>query len=145
MRHTLFPIALLALSGVAASDQPHEGSWKDATVTDIVAYTAGGPTGKGYVVVTFAANGTGTPNCASGYPRSVVIDTSTPGGAYAAAITQSAFLSGMFLAVTGTGACSVTPTIETAASVHETGGINSAAATMGVSPSARVRPSQPGR
>ena len=84
MRHTLFPIALLALSGVAASDQPHEGSWKDAKVTDIMAYTAGGHEGKGYVVVTFAANGTGTPNCASGYPRSVVIDLSTPGGAYAA-------------------------------------------------------------
>jgi len=120
MRHTLFPIALLALSGVAASDQPHEGSWKDAKVTDIMAYTAGGHEGKGYVVVTFAANGTGTPNCASGYPRSVVIDLSTPGGAYAASIAQSAFIIGSSsLTVTGTGNCSVTPTIETAASVQE--------------------------
>jgi hypothetical protein len=119
MRCTLFLLALLALSGVAVSDQPH-GSWKDAKVTDILAHTAGGPEGKGYLVVTFAANGTGTPNCASGYPRSVVIDLSTQGGAFAAAIVQSALLLGSSsLTVTGTGACSVTPTIETAASVQE--------------------------
>ena len=38
---------LLSLSSVAASDQPH-GSWKDAKVTDVTAYAAGGPAGTGY-------------------------------------------------------------------------------------------------
>jgi len=120
MQRVLFSVTLLALSSMAVSDQPHGGTWKDAQVADITVYTTGGNEGKGYVVVTFAANGTGTPSCASGYPRSVVIDMSTPGGAYAASIAQSAFIIGSSsLTVTGTGNCSVTPTIETAASVQE--------------------------
>jgi hypothetical protein len=120
MKSVLFSLALLAVSSAAVSDQPRGGSWKDAKVTDITAHTAGGTEGKGYVVVTFAANGTGIASCASGYPRSVVIDVSTPGAAYAAAMAQSAFLSGMPLTVTGTGACNVVPNVETAASVQET-------------------------
>jgi hypothetical protein len=120
MKRALFPLTLLALSSAAASDQPH-GSWKDAHVTDVTVYAAGGPAAKGYVVVTFAANGTGTPSCANGYPRSVAIDLSGPGGAFAAAIMQTALLSGMSsLTVTGTGTCSVSPTTQTLASVQET-------------------------
>jgi hypothetical protein len=143
MKRALFLLALLALSGVAAADQPHAGSWKDAKITDIVVHTVGGPEGKGYVVITFAGNGTGTPNCASGYPRSVVIDLSTQGGAFAAAIAQTARLTGMGLTVTGTGSCSVTPTIETAASVQEgslgpyNGAVNGAVSPPSLQPGAR--------
>jgi hypothetical protein len=122
MKRALLPLTLLALSGTAASDQPH-GSWKGAHVTDITAYAAGGPAAKGYVVVTFAENSLGTPSCANGYPRSVVIDSSTPGGAFAAALMQTALLTGSSsLTVTGTGICNVSPTIETLASVQETAG-----------------------
>jgi hypothetical protein len=71
MKHfKLVPALLLSLSSVAASDQPHAGrSWKDAGVTNVTAYTTGGAAGKSYVVVTLSSNGTGTPSCASGYPR----------------------------------------------------------------------------
>jgi hypothetical protein len=110
---------LLCLASAVAADQPH-GSWKDAQVTSVVAYSAGGPAGKGYVVVTFTSNGTGTPGCASGYPRDVVIDISTPGGAFAAAIAQTAKLSSMSVTATGTGTCTVSPTTETLASIQET-------------------------
>ena len=126
MQRVLFSVTLLALSSMAVSDQPHGGTWKDAQVADITVYTTGGNEGKGYVVVTFAANGTGTPSCASGYPRSVAIDFSTPGGGgFAAAVMQSALLSGMPVTVTGTGSCSVSPTIETVASIQETAHTNS--------------------
>jgi hypothetical protein len=122
MKRVLFSLALLTVSSVAVSDKPHGGSWKDAKVADITVHAAGGTEGKGYVVVTFAANGAGGPSCASGYPRSVVIDISTPGGAFAAAISQSAFLMGPLgtVTVTGTGTCSVSPSIETVDSVQET-------------------------
>ena len=140
MQRVLFSVTLLALSSMAVSDQPHGGTWKDAQVADITVYTTGGNEGKGYVVVTFAANGTGTPSCASGYPRSVAIDFSTPGGGgFAAAVMQSALLSGMPVTVTGTGSCSVSPTIETVASVQETG--RTGPMTMSSGP---VPPSQPG-
>ena len=122
---TSFLALLLPLSSAVAADQ-HHGTWKDAQVADITVYTTGGNEGKGYVVVTFAANGTGTPSCASGYPRSVAIDFSTPGGGgFAAAVMQSALLSGMPVTVTGTGSCSVSPTIETVASIQETAHTNS--------------------
>jgi hypothetical protein len=114
------PLALLALLVLSSAAYAGGSTWKDAKVSDITVYAAGGPEGKGYVVVTFAANGAGTPNCASGYPRSVVIDLSTAGGAYAAAIAQSAYLMGSSsLTVTGTGTCTVSPTTETVASVQE--------------------------
>jgi len=115
MQRVLFLLALLAVSSVAVSDKPHGGSWKDVNVTDITAYTTGGPEGKGYLIVTFSSNGTGTPSCASGYPRNLAI-----AGGFAAAIVQSAFLSQAPLTVTGTGTCDVSPTTETMASVHET-------------------------
>jgi hypothetical protein len=118
MKRALFNLTFLALSGVAASDQPHGGSWKDVKVIEVTVYTAGGTSGKGYVVVTFTANGTG-PSCANGYPRSVAIDSSTPGGAFAAGIVQYAFLIGAPLTVTGTGACSVIPNTETLDSIQE--------------------------
>jgi hypothetical protein len=120
---TVLPFILLALSSVAASDQPH-GSWKDMNIVGITAYPVGGTDGKGYVVVTFAANGAGTPSCASGYPRNVAIDLSTAGGAFAASIAQAAKLTGTSVTVTGTGTCTVTSTTETLASIQsqESGG-----------------------
>jgi hypothetical protein len=91
-------------------------------VTEVTVYTAAGPAGKGYVVVTFSSNGTGTPNCASGYPKNLLIDNSSgPSGAFAAAVVQSAMLSVMTVTVTGTGSCSVNPAMETMASIQETG------------------------
>jgi len=114
---TVLPLALLALSSVAASDQPH-GSWKDVKITGITVYAAGGPSEKGSVVVTFAATGRGTPNCASGYPKDVVIDLSTAGGAFAASMAQAAKLTGMSVTVTGAGTCSVTSNTETLASIQ---------------------------
>jgi hypothetical protein len=108
---------LLSLSSVAAP--PPGGSWKDVHVTDITAHAAGGTDGKGYVLVTFASNGTGTPGCASGYPRTVAIDPSTPGGAFAASVAQASFLVGSAVTVMGTGACSVISTAETLASIQE--------------------------
>ena len=115
---TVIPIILLALSSAAVSDPPHVGTWKNANVADIVVHTDGGHDGKGYVVVTFTANGTGGPNCASGYPRSVAIDLSGPGGMSAAHLAHTAFRAGKPLTVTGTGTCSVSPATETVASVQ---------------------------
>ena len=120
MKHALFFSILLALSSVAGSDQSQHGIWKDAQVTSVVAYADGGSSGKGYVVVTFAANGTGSPHCAAGYPRSVAIDLSTAGGGFTAAIVQAAVLTGASMTVLGSGSCSVIPTVETVASVEET-------------------------
>jgi len=119
---TVLSLTLLALSSVVASDQPHGSSWKEVKVAAVTAYTAGGPSGKGYVVVTFSSNGTGTPGCASGYPRDLVIDISTPGGGFAAAIAQSAKLSGMSVTVAGTGTCGVASGTETMASIIESAG-----------------------
>jgi hypothetical protein len=117
MKHSTLVLALLlSMSSVAAP--PAGGSWKDVKVTDITAHPDGGPGGKGYVVVTFSSNGTGTPSCASGYPRNVAIDLSTAGGGFAAAVAQSSFLSDSAVTVTGTGACGV-PTVETLASIRE--------------------------
>jgi len=80
------------------------------SVTDLVVHTDGGPEGKGYIVVTFAANGTGGPSCASGYPRSIAIGFSTPGGAFSASILQTALLGALMpMTVTGTGACTIVP------------------------------------
>jgi hypothetical protein len=69
------------------------------------------------VVVTFSSNGAGTPNCASGYPRDLVIDLSTPGGAFAASTAQAAKVLGEAVTVAGTGICSVPSTTETMASI----------------------------
>jgi hypothetical protein len=125
MKHfRLVPALLLALSSVAASDQPHVGStWKDARVTDLTVYPSGGSGGKGYVVVTYSSNGTGTPSCASGYPRDLVIDLSTPGGAFAGSAAQMSLMSGAVMTVTGTGTCGVIPTAETLASIQQTTGM----------------------
>src|SRR5215831_8800638 len=124
MLHNVKPLTssltlLLPLSNAVAADQPH-GTWKDVQVIDVTVFAAGGPAGKGYVVVTFSANGTGTPGCASGYPRSVAIDNSISGGAFAAGVAQTAFFSQLPLTVTGTGTCSVIPTTETLASIQMT-------------------------
>lgn len=118
MRRALFSITLLALSSVAASDQPHGGIWKDVKVANMAVYATGGPAGKGYVVATFSANGSGTQGCASGYPRDLVIDLSTPGGAFAASVLQAARLTGSSVTAHGTGTCSVIATTETLTSVQ---------------------------
>ncbi len=118
----LAPALLLCVSSVAAPDQPHGGSSsKDVKISDITAHTTGGTGEKGYLVVTFSSNGTGTPDCAKGYPRDLVIDMSTAAGAFAAALAQAGLLTGSAVTVTGTGACSVIPTAETLASIHESG------------------------
>ena len=118
MKHSIVVLALLlSMSSVAAP--PPSGSWKDVMISDITVHPAAGPTGKGYIVVTFSSNGTNTPNCASGYPRSLVVDLSDAGGGFAAAVAQSSFLSGSAVTVTGTGACSVIPTAETLSSIGE--------------------------
>ncbi len=121
MRNALCAITCLAVVSVAASDQPHGGILKDVNITDITVHTVGGNGEKGYVVVTFSSNGTGTPDCAKGYPSDLVIDMSIAGGAFAAALAQAGFLTGSAVSVTGTGACSIVPTAETLASIHELG------------------------
>ncbi len=118
----LVPALLLFLSGVAASDQPHGGSSsKDVRISDITVHTDGGSAGKGYVILTFSSTGTSTPSCASGYPRDLIVDMSIAGGAFAAAVAQSSFLTGSAVTVTGSGTCSVVPTAETLASIRESG------------------------
>ena len=122
-RAALLPLVVLSLSSTAAP--PAGSTWKDAKITDMMTYTAGGPGGKGYVVVTFSANGAGNPpSCASGYPRSVAIDLSTAGGAFAASQLKMALMAGQPITVTGTGSCSVIPTTETVASLEETAAMN---------------------
>lgn len=117
-RALLLPLAFLALSSTAAP--PAGSSWKDAKVTDVTIYTAAGPAGKGYLVVTFAANGTGTPSCASGYPKNLVIDITTDGGRMAAATVMQATMLGSTVTVSGNGSCSVNPSMETMASIQTT-------------------------
>jgi hypothetical protein len=118
MKHSIVVLALLlSMSSVAAP--PPGGSWKDVMISDITVHPDGGPAGKGYIAVTFSSNGTGTPSCASGYPRNLVVDLSIAGGAFAASVAQSSFLTGSAVTVTGTGACSVIPTAETLASIRE--------------------------
>jgi hypothetical protein len=109
-------VLLLSMSSVAAP--PVGSSWKDAKVTDVTVYTAGGAAGKGYVLATLAANGTGTPNCASGYPRNVAIDITTEAGRVAYASMSQSMMFGQAITVTGTGACSVIPNTETLASLQ---------------------------
>jgi hypothetical protein len=118
-RAVLLPVVLLSLSSTAAP--PAGSTWKDAKVTDVTVYTAGGPAGKGYVVVTFAANGAGTPSCASGYPRNLVIDLSAGGGGMAAMLVEQSMMTGQALTVTGSGSCSVNPSMETLASIQSRG------------------------
>jgi len=50
-------------------------------------------------------NSTGMPSCASGYPRNVVIDLATAGGAMAAQEVARSLLIGSLLTVTGSGTC----------------------------------------
>ena len=118
-RLTTLLALLLPLSSAVAADQPH-GTWKDARVTDVTIHTAGGTAAKGYVVVTFAANGAGSPSCASGYPRNPVIDITTEGGKVAFAMMQSAVMLSKLMTVTGTGTCSLIPNTETLASLQTT-------------------------
>jgi hypothetical protein len=118
MKHSALVLALLlSMSSVAAP--PPGGSWKDVKISDITVHADGGSAGKGYIVVTFSSNGTGTASCASGYPRSLVVDLSFAAGAFAASVAQASFLTGSAVTVTGTGACSVIPTAETLASIRE--------------------------
>jgi hypothetical protein len=94
--------------------------WTDAKITNIKVVTSAPTAPKGYVLVAFATNGTGTPNCASGYPRNIAIDLSSQGGALAFAVLEKAVF-GLPLTVTvrGTGACSVVSNADTLASLEE--------------------------
>lgn len=119
-RALLLPAVFLSLASAAAP--PAGSAWKDARVTDVTIYPAGGPGGKGYIVVTFASNGMGTPSCASGYPKNLVLDISTGGGGLAAAMVEQSLMMGSTLTVTGSGTCaaSVNPPMETLASIQAT-------------------------
>jgi hypothetical protein len=76
MKHFKLGLALLLSLSLWASEAAYaDGSvWTDAKITNIKVVTSAPTAPKGYLLVTFAANGTGTPNCASGYPRNVSID-----------------------------------------------------------------------
>jgi hypothetical protein len=119
-RALLLPAIFLSLSSAAAP--PGGSAWKDAKVTDVTIYATGGPGGKGYMVVTFASNGVGTPSCASGYPKNLVIDVSTPGGAMTAAEVERSLMLGSTLTVMGSGTCAagVNHSMETLASIQST-------------------------
>ena len=117
-RALLLPFALLALSSTAAP--PAGSNWKDVKVTDLTIYTAAGAAGKGYVVVTFSSSGTGTPSCASAYPRNVVIDPTAAADDRAVATVQMVMMTGTTVTVTGTGSCSINPSMETMASIQTT-------------------------
>jgi hypothetical protein len=118
-RALLLPLALLALSSTAAP--PVGSSWKDVKVTDLTIYTAAGAAaGKGYVVVTFSSSGTGTPSCASAYPRNVVIDPTPAADDRAVATVEVVMMTGTTVTVTGTGSCSIIPSMETMASIQTT-------------------------
>jgi hypothetical protein len=106
-------LALLSLSTAAAMDGG--GKWTDTTITSI---TANAPA-QGYVLLTLASSSTGTPSCASGEPRNVVIPM-TPGGKEAVGIAESAMMTGKTVTVTGMGTCSVVSTAETLLSIQMT-------------------------
>jgi hypothetical protein len=97
---------VLALAAQAAFAS--QGSWSNVTVTSIIDYVGTG----GVIEVQLSANSTGGPACATTTNR-VVIDPSNPAGAYAAAVAQSARLSGATISFTGAGTCALVSGIET--------------------------------
>jgi len=106
MKRALIPLALAAaLSTATAADQPQGGSWKDVKAEHVTVYATGGPGGEGYAVYTLSTNSTGTPQCASGYPRNVVVDIGKRVGAMAASELEKSMLMGGLLTATGTGTC----------------------------------------
>jgi len=113
-----FSLTLLALASAALADQPPHGTWTDARIAGLVVYTSGGPQNKGYVVVTLQANGTGSPSCAAGYPRSVAVDLTVEGSRMALGELERSMLMGQSITLTGSGACTVQATVETLASVE---------------------------
>jgi hypothetical protein len=117
MKHPKLFLALILLI-FSASAYAGGSTWTGASIINMTAYATGGTEGKGYVIVTLSSNGAGTPDCARGYPRNVAIDLSTPGGAFAAALAQSARLMGATVTVTGAGNYTVIPTAETLASIQ---------------------------
>jgi hypothetical protein len=118
MRRALIALALLAFS--IATAFAGVSTFTEAKIASTTVYTSGGSAAKGYLVVTFTSNGVGTPGCASGYPRNIVIDLSTDGGKFAATVFAKAEMLGSAITATGTGMCSVIPTAETLLSVQET-------------------------
>jgi hypothetical protein len=114
MKHFTLFLAFLLSSAAAYAG----GIWTDAKITNIAVYTSAPSAPKGYVLVTFASTGTGTPSCASGYPRNIAIDVSSTIGELALSEMQKSVLIGLSVTVTGTGTCSVIPTAETLASIQ---------------------------
>lgn len=111
-------LALAALSPAAFA----AGSWTGVTVSTIIPlsseYFVNGTATAVQVVLSASASGT-PPACSSSNRTYVVIDVSTPGGAFAAAVFQSARLSGTTLTVVGMGNCNFESGIETLAYVEE--------------------------
>lgn len=109
----IFSLAL-ALSAPAFA----AGQWTSVTITHIQPFTSQ-YSSPGFIQVQFSANSTGSPSCASGFKAYAAVDVSTSSGAYAAAVLQSAFLSGTTVSVTGTGTCAIDSGVETLAYLTE--------------------------
>ncbi len=119
-RFKLVAALFLSLSLWASESAYAGGTWSGVSVAEIKACTSEGCPPKGWVVVKLSAGATGTPpSCSSSNRNFVVIDTTIPAGAFAAALMQTAKLSGMTISVAGSGSCSLDPAVETAASVTE--------------------------
>lgn len=119
----LLSALLLSLSlsvSQAANPNPAGGTWNNVTVVSVTACTAERCPPKGWVIVQFSADATGSPPaCARDNPRSVAIDMQTAAGGFAAAILQTGTLTGMTLNIAGTGACEVDAAIESLGKVIE--------------------------
>lgn len=101
MKLKAFLIALtMALSPAAFAG----GSWNGVTVLNTTASTSERSSPSGNVEFELSAGSTGGPGCAT-TTNYVVVDVSSPGGAFAAAILQTARLSGVTVNLIGTGTC----------------------------------------
>jgi hypothetical protein len=115
----LLPLLSLSVSQ-AANPNPAGGTWTNVTVVGMTACTAARCPPQGWIVVEVSANAAGSPPaCARDNPRSIAIDVETKAGAFAAAILQSAALSGMPITIVGAGTCGVDAAIESVAKVTE--------------------------
>lgn len=89
------------------------GTWSNVTVTAIQPCTSYYCPSPGAVEVHLSAVASGGATCANGYHDWVVVDVSTPTGMFAAAVLQSARLSGSTVTIVGAGSCITGYLIET--------------------------------